>query len=74
MAEKKDPIRSLIEQGRRAGKLSNTEISDAMAESGRNLDVEAMENKIKKLLELHKKELVSVYETIADKRDEYSDD
>ncbi len=37
-------------------------------------DVEAMENKIKKLLELHKKELVSVYETIADKRDEYSDD
>ena len=42
MAEKKDPIRSLIEQGRRAGKLSNTEISDAMQESGRNLDVEAM--------------------------------
>ena len=37
-------------------------------------DVEAMENKTKKLLELHKKELVSVYETIADKRDEYSDD
>ncbi len=37
-------------------------------------DVKAMENKIKKLLELHKKELVSVYETIADKRDEYSDD
>ena len=37
-------------------------------------DVEAMENKIKKLLELHKKELVSVYETIADKRDESRDD
>ena len=37
-------------------------------------DLEAMENKIKKLLELHKKELVSVYETIADKRDEYNDD
>lgn len=36
-------------------------------------DTEAMENKMKKLLELHKKELVSVYETIADKKDEYSD-
>lgn len=30
MAEKKDPIRSLIDQGRRVGKLSNSEISDVM--------------------------------------------
>ena len=30
MAEKKDPIRALIEQGRRAGKLTSTEIGDAM--------------------------------------------
>ena len=35
-------------------------------------DTEIMEEKIKKLLELHKKELDSVYETIADKKDEYS--
>lgn len=33
-----------------------------------------VEEKINKLLELHKKELDSVYETIADKRDEYSED
>ena len=38
-----------------------------------NDDTELMEEKIKKLLELHKKELVSVYETIADKKEEYSD-
>ena len=43
MAEKKDPVRSLIESGRRAGKLTNTEIGDAMEESGHVLDVEAME-------------------------------
>ena len=43
MAEKKDPVRSLIETGRRAGKLTNTEIGDAMEESGHVLDVEAME-------------------------------
>ena len=43
MAEKKDPIRSLIENGRRAGKLTNSEISDAMEESGHVLDVEQME-------------------------------
>ena len=36
-------------------------------------DTELMEDKIKRLLELHKKELVSVYETIADKKEEYSD-
>ena len=35
MAEKKDSIRNLIEQGRRAGKLTSTEISDAMEESSR---------------------------------------
>ena len=43
MAEKKDPIRSLIETGRRSGKLTNTEIGDAMEESGHVLDVEQME-------------------------------
>ncbi|WP_455501465.1 RNA polymerase sigma factor RpoD [Gemmiger sp.] len=43
MAEKKDPIRSLIDNGRRAGKLTSTEISDAMEENGNVLDVEAME-------------------------------
>ena len=43
MAEKKDPIRSLIENGRRNGKLTNTEIGDAMEESGDVLDVEQME-------------------------------
>ena len=43
MAEKKDPIRSLIDQGRRVGKLSNSEISDVMEESGHGLDVEQME-------------------------------
>ena len=37
-------------------------------------DIPAMEEKMKKLLELHKKELDSVYETIADKKDEYSED
>ena len=44
MAEKKDSIRSLIETGRRAGKLTNSEISDAMEESGHVLDVEQMES------------------------------
>ena len=43
MAEKKDPIRSLIENGRRNCKLTNTEIGDAMEESGHVLDVEQME-------------------------------
>ena len=43
MAEKKDPIRSLIDTGRRAGKLTSSEISDAMEENGNVLDVEAME-------------------------------
>ena len=43
MAEKKDPIRSLIENGRRSGKLTNSEIGDAMEESGHGLDVEQME-------------------------------
>ncbi|MFR7451618.1 RNA polymerase sigma factor RpoD [uncultured Subdoligranulum sp.] len=43
MAEKKDPIIALIEQGRRIGKLSSSEISDAMEESGHGMDVERME-------------------------------
>ena len=43
MAEKKNPVRSLIETGRRSGKLTNTEIGDAMEESGHVLDVEQME-------------------------------
>ena len=43
MAEKKNPVRSLIETGRRSGKLTNTEIGDAMEESGQVLDVEQME-------------------------------
>ena len=43
MAEKKDPIRSLIDTGRRAGKLTSSEITDAMEENGTVLDVEAME-------------------------------
>ncbi|MEA4973231.1 hypothetical protein SDC9_95493 [bioreactor metagenome] len=37
-------------------------------------DINKMEEHIEKLLALHKKELDSVYETIADKRDEYSED
>ncbi len=37
-------------------------------------DVSTMEEKMKKLLDLHKKELDSVYETIADKKDEYSEE
>ena len=40
MAEKKDPIHSLIETGRRNGKLTSSEIGDAMEESGHVLDVE----------------------------------
>ena len=43
MAEKKDPIRSLIDTGRHVGKLTSSEISDAMEENGNFLDVEAME-------------------------------
>ena len=43
MAEKKDSIRNLIEQGRRAGKLTSTEISDAMEESSRVFDAEQIE-------------------------------
>ena len=50
MAEKKDSIRSLIETGRRAGKLTNSEISDAMEESGHVLNVEQMEKLYEELL------------------------
>ena len=35
MAEKKDPIRSLIDTGRHVGKLTSSEISDAMEENGK---------------------------------------
>ena len=57
MAEKKDPIRALIEQGRRVGKLTNSEIGDAMEESGHGLDVEQME-KLYEELESHGIEVV----------------
>ncbi len=57
MAEKKDPIRALIEQGRRAGKLTNSEIGDAVEESGHGLDVEQME-KLYEELESHGIEVV----------------
>ena len=57
MAEKKDPIRALIEQGRRAGKLTNSEIGDAMEESGHGLDVEQKE-KLYEELESHGIEVV----------------
>ena len=50
MAEKKDSIRNLIEQGRRAGKLTSTEISDAMEESSRVIDAEQMEKLYEELL------------------------
>ena len=53
MAEKKDPIRSLIDTGRRAGKLTSSEISDAMEENGNVLDVEAMEKLYEELLRAH---------------------
>ena len=43
MAEKKDPIRSLIDTGRRPAKLTSSEIHDAMEENGNVLDVVAME-------------------------------
>ena len=43
MAENKDPIRSLVDTGRRVGKLTSSEISDAMEEAGNVLEVEAME-------------------------------
>jgi len=34
-------------------------------------DIEEMEEKVKKILSVHKNELESVYETISDKKDEY---
>ena len=43
MAEKKDPIRALVENGRRVGKLTSSEVADAMEESGHGMDVEQME-------------------------------
>ena len=50
MAEKKDSIRTLIDTGRRIGKLTSSEISDAMEENGNVLDVEAMEKLYEELL------------------------
>ena len=50
MAEKKDPIRSLIDTGRHVGKLTSSEISDAMEENGNVLDVESMEKLYEELL------------------------
>ena len=44
MAEKKDSIRTLIDTGRRIGKLTSSEISDVMEENGNVLDVEAMKS------------------------------
>ena len=58
MAEKKDPIRSLIDTGRHVGKLTSSEISDAMEENGNVLDVEAME-KLYEELESNGIELVA---------------
>ncbi len=43
MADKQDPIRVLLETGRRNGKVTNSEIGDAVEESGQGLDVEQME-------------------------------
>jgi len=34
-------------------------------------DIEEMEEKVKKILSVHKNELESVYETVSDKKDEY---
>ena len=77
MAEKKDSIRNLIEQGRRAGKLTSTEISDAMEESSRVIDAEQME-KLYEELESNGIEVVDDYATdmsaVADMGEEGMDD
>ena len=80
MAEKKDPIRNLIDSGRRAGKLTSTEISDAMEEAGNVLEVEAME-KLYEELESNGSEVIAdtpveVDDTVAapdDGADDYED-
>ena len=80
MAEKKDPIRNLIDSGRRAGKLTSTEISDAMEEAGNVLEVEAMEKLYEELesngIEVIDNTPVEVDDTVAapdDGADDYED-
>ena len=80
MAEKKDSIRNLIEQGRRAGKLTSTEISDAMEESSRVIDAEQMEKLYEELesngIEVIDDTPVEVDDTVAapdDGADDYED-
>mgnify|MGYP000095137467 CR=1 FL=1 len=80
MAEKKDPIRSLIDTGRHVGKLTSSEISDAMEENGNVLDVEAMEKLYEELesngIEVIDDTPVEVDDTVAapdDGADDYED-
>ena len=80
MAEKKDPLRNLIDSGRRAGKLTSTEISDAMEEAGNVLEVEAMEKLYEELesngIEVIDDTPVEVDDTVAapdDGADDYED-
>ena len=80
MAEKKDSIRTLIDTGRRIGKLTSSEISDAMEENGNVLDVEAMEKLYEELesngIEIVDDTPVEVDETVPgadDGADDYED-
>ena len=80
MAEKKDSIRTLIDTGRRAGKLTSSEISDAMEENGNVLDVEAMEKLYEELesngIEIVDDTPVEVDDTVSgadDGADDYED-
>ena len=80
MAEKKDSIRTLIDTGRRIGKLTSSEISDAMEENGNVLDVEAMEKLYEELesngIEIVDDTLVEVDDTVSgadDGADDYED-
>ena len=80
MAEKKDSIRTLIDTGRRIGKLTSSEISDAMEENGNVLDVEAMEKLYEELesngIEIVDDTPVEVDDTVSgadDVADDYED-
>ena len=80
MAEKKDSIRTLIDTGRRIGKLTSSEISDAMEENGNVLDVEAMEKLYEELesngIEIVDDTPVEVDDTVSgadDGADDYED-
>ena len=80
MAEKKDSIRTLIDTGRRIGKLTSSEISDAMEENGNVLDVEAMEKLYEELesngIEIVDDTPVKVDDTVSgadDGADDYED-